>query len=479
MKSKTKLRFSRLTLIVLGALTLGGCATFSNDGGFATVQRTAKERTGQEAKWIKSDAERQSVRERVQQLLTKPLSVDDAIQITLLNNRGLQAKYADLGIAEADRVQAGRLRNPGFSYARLSRSEGGETEIEHERAFMFDLLGLITMPVRTKIENRRFEQARLRAALDTLQTAADTRRAYFSAIAAQQTVTYLEDAKVAAEAGVDLAQRLVRAGNWSKLQQAREQAFYAEVTANLARARQTALAEREKLTRLMGLWGDDIRFQLPERLPDLPKSPHDLPDVERDAMRSRMDILMGQRELEGLASSFGLTKATRFVNVLEVGYLNNSETGAPRQTGYEIELEIPLFDWGGARVAKAEAMYLQAANRFAEIAINARSEVRETYSGYRTAYDLARHYRDEIVPLRKKIAEENVLRYNGMLISVFELLADARDQVAAVNSAIEALRDYWIADSALEMALTGGSEGGTTTAGASASVPTASEGGGH
>ena len=98
----------------------------------------------------------------------------------------------------------------------------------------------------------------------------------------------------------------------------------------------------------------------------------------------------------------------------------------------------------------------------AEVAVNARSEVREAYSAYRTSYDLAKHYRDEVVPLRKRISEENLLRYNGMLISVFELLTDAREQVAGVTGYIQALRDFWVADTNLQTALTGRSPGASS-----------------
>ena len=156
-----------------------------------------------------------------------------------------------------------------------------------------------------------------------------------------------------------------------------------------------------------------------------------------------------------MAAALGLTKTTRFLNVLDVSYLRNSEANGVRETGYEISVEIPLFDWGGARVAKAQAIYMQAVNRVAETAVNARSEVRESYAGYLTAYELARHYRDEIVPLRKTISDENQLRYNGMLISVFELLADAREQVASVNAYIEALKGFWLAETDLQKAVGG------------------------
>ena len=442
----------RTLAAALTLVLLGGCATFSQDGGFGAVESATRERgLKQDVKWLRTDREAGEARAAVAKLLATPLTADAAVQIALLNNRGLQATYAELGIAEADLVQAGRLRNPGFSFARLRRGD----EIEIERAFLFDVLGLITMPLRTELEQRRFELTKVQVTAEALRIAADTRRTYFGAVSARETVKYMKQVKDAAEASAELARRMAAAGNFSKLDQAREQVFYAEATAHLARIEQTAHAERERLTRLMGLWGEDIRFTLPERLPDLPKTARDISDLEPRAIRQRLDVQGAVKEAESVATALGLTRATGFINVIEAGYQRNSASGLPRQTGYEIELRLPIFDWGGARVARAEQTYMQAVNRAADIAVKARSEVREAYGGYRAAFDLARHYRDEIVPLRKRISDENLLRYNGMLISIFELLADARQQVAAVNASIEALRDFWISEANLQMAMTG------------------------
>jgi outer membrane protein TolC len=194
---------------------------------------------------------------------------------------------------------------------------------------------------------------------------------------------------------------------------------------------------------------------LPGRLPDLPDAPRELPDIERIALAQRLDVQGARLATEQTARNLGLTRTTRFVNVLEAGYMRNSSNEAPVQRGWELSFELPLFDWGTARVARAESIYRQSLERAAETAINARSEVREAYGAYRTGWDIAKHHRDEIVPLRQRIAEENVLRYNGMLIGVFELLADARAQIASVNGAIDALRDFWLAQADLDMALVG------------------------
>ena len=456
---------TRLTLAALALFVLGGCATVSNDAGFGPVEQTAKDRLGKDVKWARSDADRDATDKRVAKLLEQPLSADDAVQIALLNNKGLQASFSELGISEADRVQAGRLPNPGFSFGRLTQG----SSVEIDRSIQFNLARLLMLPTINQIESRRFEQTRGAVALSVLSLASETRKAYYLAVAADETGRYMLQVQTAAEAGAELARRQTQAGNWNKLQQAREQSFYADAALNQARSQLVITVARERLTRLMGLWGQQTQFRLPERLPDLPKAPNDLPDIEQTAMAQRMDVQAAKLGTEQVAKNLGLTRATRFINVLEAGAVRNSYNDAPTQRGYTISVELPLFDWGSARVAKAEAVYMQAVNRTAETAVNARSQVRGAYANYQTSYDIARHFRDEIVPLQRRISEENQLRYNGMLIGVFELLADARSQITSVNGYIEALRDFWLAQADLDMALIG-TPSMTTTPAASMSA---------
>lgn len=464
----------RLTAAAFATLVLAGCASFSPDGGMDRVSQLTRERAGQGIVPQRSTQDIDQARARVAELLKQPLSPDTAVELALLNNRGLQASFSQLGIAEADLVQAGRMRNPVFGFGRMALG-GGAAEIE--RSVMFDVLGLLTLPAATRIQQRHFEQAQYAAAAEAVGVAADTRRAYFGAVAAQEMARYLRQVKEAADASNELARRMLHAGNFNKLAQMREQAFYADATAGLARAEQQAVAERERLVRLLGLSGDQLDFVLPERLPELPKAPTTPQNAEQIAIDKRLDVLMAKRSTEATARSLGLTHATRFINGLEVGYQNKSETGERRQNGFQIELPIPLFDFGSARSARAEATYMQSVHRTAAVAVNARSEVRESYSAYRTAYDLAKHYRDEVVPLRKRISEENLLRYNGMLIGVFELLADAREQVRGVTDYVQALRDFWVAETNLQTALTGRSPGGASAPSASPAAAAAQSAG--
>ena len=444
---------SRTGALLLSAsvVVLGGCSTFEPDGGFAPVQRETQLRTGLKAQWLRSDAEQTSARQEVSALLSKTLSVDDAVQVALLNNRGLQAAYAELGVSEADLVQASRLPNPSISFGRLRRGD----EVEFDHGLQFNLARMLTAPLVSGIEARRFEQTRRIATLETLSLVFETRKAWFNAVAAKEAVRYAQQVLQSAEIGEELASRMAAAGNWSKLDHAREQGFYADAALGLARTTQAELNAREKLTRLMGVWGEQLSFNLPDRLPELPKMPTDQPDVEQVGMAQRLDVQAMKAQSEGLARNLGLSKVTRFLNVLELGAVSNTYNAELTQRGYVVSLEVPLFDWGSARTAKAEAMYMQSVDRLSQTAVNARSEIRQSYAAYRSSYDIARHYKDEVVPNRKRVSEENQLRYNGMFIGVFDLLADARSQVMAVNGYIDALRDFWLAQSDMQLALVG------------------------
>ena len=462
-----------VVVVVVAAAALSGCATFAPDGGFGAIEQVARDRANKEVRWARTHADLDIIDQRVAELLARPLSAEDAVQIALLNNKGLQAAFFELGIAEADVVQAGRLPNPKFAMMRTSNG----ADLAIEQSITVNILALLLLPQTLAIEQRRFDRSQRAIALETLTLASAARKAYYTAVAADETVRYMVQVRKAADAGAELARRMAQVGNFTKLQQAREQSFYADAMLNLARAEQAQRAAREKLTRLLGLWGPQTQFRLPERLPDLPDTPTDLPDVERTAIAQRLDVQMAKLETEAMARNLGLSRTTRFINALEFGPARvlEGQRGDPYKRGYEVSFELPIFDWGTAKVAKAEAIYMQSFNRAAETAVNARSEVREAYQGYRSGFEIARHYRDEIVPLKKRIAEENQLRYNGMLIGVFELLADARSQIASVNGYIEALRDFWLAQADLEMAMIGKPAMGRSSGATMTSAPGAAE----
>lgn len=463
------------------SLMLSGCANFTPDGGMDKVQSATTATLGKEVARIRSDADAIDTEARVRAIVASGLSADKAVQIALLNNRGLQAAFAELATTEAESVEAGLPPSPTFSLARLTTSIASGpaygTALEIERQVLVNVLSLLTLPRRRDIAEHRFKQAQLKAIESVLKTAADTRRAYFRAAASAQTVAFLEEAKSAAEAASEIAKRLGETGALNKLDQAREHAFYAELGAQLAAAKLKRGADRERLVRLLGLWGKDANLRLPAKLPSLPGWIKALPDVEAEAVDKRIDLAIARMELDILAKSYGLTRATRFINVLEVAGMRSFEketvvTPHPppedteiertktRLRGLELEIQIPIWDFGAARTRRAEETYLQAAHRLAERAVNVRSEVREAYTGYRGSYDIARHYQKEILPLRKVISDETMLRYNAMIADLSALLVDARARIMSNIAAIDAQRDYFLATTDLQVAIIGGGVSG-------------------
>jgi len=331
------------------------------------------------------------------------------------------------------------------------------------------------LPARTEIAGDRFRQAQLEAAEATLRVATEARRAYYRSVAALEMVGFLEQAAATAQATNEFAKRLGESGAMNKLDQTREQVFYAETSAQLAKARQQAAGERERLVRAMGVWGKDLAFRIPNTLPPLPGRPRSAPTVEMQALARRIDLQIARIELDALAKSLGLTQATRFLNLLDLSAVGKTTIDKPTgqrivDRGFQAELQIPLFDFGETRLREAEQTYMQAVNRLAETAVNARSQAREAYQLYRSSYDIAARYRDEVLPLRKVISDEMLLRYNAMLVDVFGLLVEARERIASTTSGLEAQRDFWLASVALDAAILDGGAGAASVDGSTPSI---------
>lgn len=464
---------------LLSTFALSGCATFSPDGGMNVVATVAGHTIKKDVVSIRTADDAEWARSAVQRLLRRPLTVDTAVQVALLNNRGLQAAYNELALAEADFLQESLPPNPTFSLSRIA----GNGAVEIERQVVGDILALATLPFRSEIARQHFQQAQLRAVLETLRLAADVRRSYYRTVAANELVGLLTDAKSTAESTAKLAQKLGETGSLNKLDQAREQVFYAETTADLASTRQEATSSRERLARLMGLWGSDLSFRMPETLPTLPRRPLSLPGIEVDAVAHRIDLQIARIELAALAKSLNLTEATRFVTLLDIAGIDKKtrDSGSPpfRERGFDIQFQIPIYDGGEVRVRQAAETYNQAFNRLTEKAVNVRSEARDAYRVYRSTYDIAGQWQREVLPLRKIITEEMQLRFSSMQVDVFALLVEARQRIAALRAAIDAKRNFWLAQSDLTTAINGGGSGDTQKESRPTTTAQAGGGGGH
>ena len=488
------MRIFRLPLIIGFPLVLGACATAIPNAytepkaGFANISSEIGPAIGKRTVFAETQAENEALRKQVHGMVhRKTISVDTAVQVALLNNKGLQASYANVGLSAAEAWQEATPENPIVSIGILGI---GAPELGAYRAIegliRANILDATTRKKRRAIADASFRQAQLSAVDDTLGLANQTRQAWIASVAAFEDVGYLKRAKATSDAGSELARKLGETGALNKAGQAREHAFNAELAGQLAKARLNAAKAKEDLTRLMGLWGTEVDYFVPNSLPKLPRSVGRISNIEAKALNNRVDLRVAKLGLEAQAKAFGLTDQTRIVSDLEIvgGAELEREVGEDGKIEkdvtpqVELEFAIPIFDTGKARMRKAELMYLQAANVLAETAVNVRSEARGAEAAYHASYKIARHYQDVLVPLRTTVEEEGLLSYNGMITNTFELLTDVREKLAASLEAANAKSDFYMAQADLTAAIYGGAGGGGNAGGEGAMVA-AGGGAGH
>ena len=486
------MRISKLPLVFGFPLILGACATAipgaytEPKAGFSNVSNQTSTSIGKRTAFAQTQAENVVLKKQVHGMVhRKTISADTAVQVALLNNKGLQAAYANVGLSAADAWQQSTPENPVVSIGILGI---GAAELGLYRAiegmFATNILDAKTRKQRVALADINFRSAQLGAVNDTLTLANQTRQAWINAVSAFEAASYLKRAKATSDAGSELASKLGETGALNKAGQAREHAFNAELAGQLAKARLNATRAKEDLTKLMGLWGTEVDYYVPDALPALPRSVGRITNIEGKALRNRLDLQVAKLGLEAQAAAFGLTDQTQLLTDLEIiaGFetereADGGETETETTPQIELEFAIPIYDTGKARMRKAELMYLQAANVLAEKAVNVRSEARGAEVSYHASYKIARHYRDVLVPLRKTVEEEGLLSYNGMITNTFELLTDVREKLGASLEAANAKREFFMAQADLTAAIYGGGAGSADAGGEGATL--AAGGGGH
>ena len=434
---------------------LAGCATGAIDDNVAAAHAEVTAHGGIDFAWLATDAARTQARADVAQALRQPLSADDAVRIALSHSQSLQALLFDRAAASADATRSARLPNPVFAFERLA---GGSApaQIELTRALTVPLLDVLLLPARAAQADAAQRRLRLQLAADVLRTADTARLAWVAAVAAGQSARYAAQVRDAADAAGELARRLEAAGNFSALQRAREESFAMAALAELAQAQRTQRGAREALVRALGLdAGEAATLTLPDHLPELPASAPAAPSDLQQALDLRLDLRLARARLDELAQAQGLTRVTGTIASLDIGAERRDRSGEPREHGLTLSVPLPLWDGGDAARAGAAARYDAALARAAALAVGAASQLRVAAGDLHDSLALAVQFRDRLVPLQATIVGENLLRYNGMLASAFDLLADAREQARTVQLAIAAQRDFWLADAAWKAATLG------------------------
>lgn len=452
----TSLKPTAMLLAIACALGLSGCATLRFDDSIEKVNQEANSFTQGYLALARTPPQQEESKQLAQQILAKPLAQNDAVWLSLINSPAFQAMLAQNWADTAAAMQAGQISNPSISLERMRIG----AELEIGRIVSFGLMDLLTWPQRQQIAQQKKIQQQLLLSSKVIAHVTQVRQAWVKAVAAQQSLSYAKQVHQAAQVSNELASRMQQVGNFTSLQSANQQAFYADAAMQLATAQHISVASKEELIRLLGLTQEQAKqLLLPEQLPTLPAKVRTANELGQLMLQNRLDVQLAKAQLEATAKAQGLDQVTRWTDI-EMGLrrdtvFDNAEGSSDTKRGVEIAFKLPLFDSGQNARQQMNAQTLAASYQFEATMRVASSHLRETYSAYRTSYDIAKHYQDEIVPLRKIISEQNLLRYNGMLIGVFELLADSREQVASVMSAITAQQQFWLADAALQASVVG------------------------
>jgi outer membrane protein, heavy metal efflux system len=429
-----------------------GCATFDQRTGFSDVGAAVEARSGKRVVWNLGTELDADVAGDVRRLLADTLSADEAIQVALLNNRELQALYAELGVAQADLVQAGLLSNPVFDGAVFFPVAGGPAKLELSVAVSF--LDIFYIPLRQRVAAARFEDAKLQVTGAVLDFAATVRAAFYRHQADEQKLELLQTIGQALAISFDVTERLHAAGNITDLDLARERAQVEEAKVELRAIEVAARQSRARLNTVMGLWGEQTAWQIDRRLPDIPGEPLPVKGLERQALRQSLDLASARQRLIVGGEQVGVSRAAVLLPESSLG-VGGEREGGEWEVGPIIEVPIPLFDQGQGRIGRAMAELRRAQQEYYALGVRIRSTARAVEERLQGAEDRARYYRDILLPLRERIVHETQLQYNAMQLGVFELLRAREQQIQAAIAYIETLLDYWLAHTDLEQLLSG------------------------
>ena len=438
------------------AFALTGCTSVNFETTLAQVNQDIAGFSKSNVQLAQTTEQRTAQQQQAMDLLSKPLQQNDAVQLALVNSPALQALLAQSWFNAASAAQSGRILNPSLTLERTTI----HNELEIGRQLSLGLLDILTLPMRQNIAERHIARARMQLTNALVDHITQVRQAWVKAIADHQKLAFTTQVFDAAQASAELAKRMQAVGNFSALQRARQQSFFADAATQLAIAQHQATASKEALVRALGLTAEQTaKLQLPERLPELPTQPRSAEEVSQATKQGNLDIQLAKSQLDAATKAQGLAQITSLVDV-ELGVrrdtvFDNTEGSSSPRNGVELQLKLPLFDFGGMRRDAMNAQTLAASQLLESTVRNASSHLRESYSAYRTAWDIAKHYRHEVLPLRQRIADESLLRYNGMLIGVFELLTESRSQISSVIAAIDAEQQFWLSDAALQSAQIG------------------------
>lgn len=395
----------------------------------------------------------EAVLQTIKELLEKPLTVDAAVQVAVLNNRSLQSTLQELGIAKAELWQTALIKNPNFE-ARVRRHTETGDHLFTDFTLTQDIVSLFLLPSKRKLGRLRYDEAKLKISDEILQTITDTKSTYYDLKGLLQTQSMFINILDAEEAARELLTRQLNAGNISRLEYATQQTTYHELKLQLLQTEASLRNEKEHLNKLMGLTSTEYAWTLEGELEHPSTQMPSLDEAERMALDHRTDLAAAREEVKVMEQSISVTRRERFPSIA-LGANWEQDPGGGRVAGPVAELEIPLFNRKQADIAGLKAGRNQSRHRLAAMEAEIRSEIRMAHTRMSTAQETADYYHDTVIPLRREIVARTQQNYNYMLAGVYQLLQAKQQEITARKNYVEALKDYWMSSAELERAVGG------------------------
>lgn len=432
---------SALLAVAIG-VTLSGCTSLATRPDNSEINFLLSERNGPQVEW---SAVSHPVPEQqaISQWLAAPMNADAAVRIAMLRSPRLQQEYARLGLARADVLDAVQISNPTLSLSRSYLDPG--SGYNRLAGLTLPLADLLVLPVRARLAQKEFERAKLEIAGAVIHVAADVEAAWYTYVGAQQVADMRSAVAEGADATAELAQRFYDAGNISELQLKQEQAAASEARIVAARARAEAGRSRLALNTLVGLTGDAATWRTSDRLP-MPVATEDDPvQLAKLARDSSLELLAARLHTDILLDALGVTRKLRWLGGSDFGYEREREADGSRLRGPTLNLELPIFNQGQAKLARADARLAEARARLAQAEIGVGNSVRLGAEQVRELGNVVKIHREALIPQREAIVARSQEQQNFMLIGVFELIQAKVQEYNAYQSYLEAVRDYWLA----------------------------------
>lgn len=375
--------------------------------------------------------------------LSEPMSVDRAVQMAMLKSPRLLESYGELGLAHADVLAAVQITNPRLSLSRLLVQDGSGVQTGYGLAM--PLADLLVLPTRTRLARLENARARFQIAAAIQDVSLDVEAAWYRAVAAQQVAQMRSAVAEARQTSAALAQRFFNAGNISELQLSREQASASHARITASQALIAAKMARLDLNIVIGLVGDEVTWKLPSTLTLPLAQEDDVATLRKMAADINLNLLAARQDLTVSAAMAKATRATRLLGETSIGYERGRETDRSRLRGPTLDLELPLFNQGQARIAGADARLALAQGRLRAIELGSDNAIRAGVERVKVLSEIVTIHRDALVPQRERVVARSQEAQNFMLIGIFEVIEAKTQEYDAYESYLNAVADYWVA----------------------------------